>query len=264
MAELERPSLIKKGDIDTLKYNFDYGARSNLWHVDIKFPDALGGKSIPEMGLRCTSATLPGKEISTTDWNPGLGSPIKRVNGVSNDNTISLKFLCDTSFTDRIILETWFEFIFGQEPIQPGGDNKVQEGNSFSAYKGNSLTPVFAYYDDYAKNSRITIYQFRKDMNTALKCTLFDAFPISYKSQDLDREDGKIMEFEIDFAFSTFFTEYSPPPKRSALNRGRAILDAFLGVSNIAGRFSDSADRFTKRLSRFENTIQSINNLTGP
>lgn len=258
MAKLDRPSLIKKGDIDTLKYNFDHGARSNLWHVDIKFPDALGGKSIPEMGLRCTSATLPGKELSTTDWNPGLGSPIKRVNGVSNDNTISLKFLCDTSFTDRVILEAWFEFIFGQEPIESGAD--AQEG----LFKGNSLTPVFAYYDDYAKNSRITIYQFRKDMDTALKCTLHDAFPINYKSQALDRDDGKIMEFEIDFAFKTFFTEYSPPPKRSALNRGRAILDAILGVSNIVGRYSKSADRFTKRLSRFENTIQSINNLTGP
>jgi hypothetical protein len=101
-------------------------------------------------------------------------------------------------------------------------------------------------------------------MDTALKCTLYDAYPISYDATDLAKGDSELLEFKVQFAFKTFLNEYSDPPKRSALNRGRAILDAFLGVSNIAGRFSKSADRFTKRLSRFENTVQSINNFTGP
>ena len=68
MSILDRLIGLKSGDenlqIDKLKYNFDVGARSNLFMVNIFCPNL--GLSIE--GWRCESATMPSRELESSQW----------------------------------------------------------------------------------------------------------------------------------------------------------------------------------------------------
>jgi len=53
-------------NIDSLKYNFDTGARSNRFHVNLHCPKL----NLSLDGLRCETASLPGRSLGTTEFSP--------------------------------------------------------------------------------------------------------------------------------------------------------------------------------------------------
>lgn len=250
---------LQKGSINKFKYNFDFGARSNLFHVDFFLPNALvsqnadreGANRPRDMGLRVEKCSLPSRTLDTTSYK--IWGPTKpRVSGYDHDTTISMSFLCDTSFYDRYIIEAWMQMIYAS----PNTSERV-----------NSSYPIFSYHNEYALGSQIIIYQLRRDMKIdrpALKCTLFDTYPISYSAQDLDKSStDSLMRFDVDFAFADFTTEYTDAPPRSALNRGRLALDALIQGSSVLGRFNDSARRFSDRLNRLDSIAGQVSDLIG-
>ena len=100
--------------IDKLKYNFDQGARPNRYAVDIRCA-ALG---IQMEAIRCVSATLPGKQLETSEASE-YGPARKMPYGVTMDGgEASFTFLCDSSFADRFLIETWQSFIYGQDDLE--------------------------------------------------------------------------------------------------------------------------------------------------
>jgi len=250
---------LQKGSINKFKYNFDIGARSNLFHVDFFLPNALvsqnadreGANRPRDMGLRVEKCSLPSRTIDTKSYK--IWGPTKpRVSGYDHDTTIDFTFLCDSSFYDRYIIEAWMQMIYAS----PNTTEFV-----------NSSYPIFSYYNEYAQGSQIIIYQLRRDLDIekpALKCTLYDTYPISYSAQALDKSASEgLMTFECQFAFADFTTEYTDAPPRSALNRGRAALDAIRQGSSVLGRFNDSARRFSDRLGRLDNTVGQVRDLIG-
>ena len=255
-----RPSGLR---LDKFRYNFDQGARPNRYEVNF-YCDKLG---INLEGLRCTEATLPGRQLESVDWSP-YGPTEKRPYQVSMDNQeVTFQFVCDINFSDRFIIEAWLGTIFSGSPLYEddvgGKSNNPQalgygeEGVNVkrTAATGNSVHPTFAYYNDYV--GQVEIHTMAQNEEKALSYKLINAFPISYAPISLgyDQTDS-LLKFECTFAFKTYETTYHFTPTSSALNRGSRAIDALLGLTNlpIFGREGNSANntlqRFNDRLRR--------------
>ena len=233
-ARFKKEGFRSKGlRLDKFRYNFDQGARPNRYEVNF-YCDKLG---INLEGLRCTEATLPGRQLESVDWSP-YGPTEKRPYQVSMDNQeVTFQFVCDVNFSDRYIIEAWLGAIFA------GGDGS------------SSVLPEFSYYNDYI--GEIHINTMAQNEEKALSYKLINAFPISYAPMSFgyDQTDS-LLKFECTFAFKTYETTYHFTPTSSALNRGSRAIDALLGLTNlpIFGREGNSANntlqRFNDRLRR--------------
>jgi len=245
--------------IDKLKYNFDTGARSNRFHVNLHCPKL----NLSLDGLRCESATLPGRSLGTTEFS-AYGAEESFPDGtIDNGGTIDLTFLCDSGFYDRFIIETWQSMIYagGEQTIEKSQDvvneetgaTETQTSQEQASY-GNSVTPYFAYKDEYT--GEIEIHQFRLDDKTALRYRLYDAWPVSYADMDLSSTAAEpLMKFSCTFAYTTFDTEYVQKPPLSALNKGRRMLDILLDGMKVGSRFSGKAGRAMNKLQKLDTAV---------
>lgn len=229
--------------IDKLKYNFDTGARSNMFSVFINCPK-LGFKL---EGLRVDSCSLPGRKIETKAWSEYGMTRNLPTGGISDDEgTLSMSFLCDTSFADRFLLEAWQSEIFG---------------GAGESDRGTSIHPVFKYYYDYV--GELTISALRKDDKTSLEYTIHEAYPVSFEKMEFSSESGDILKFSVTFNFRTWESKYVPAPKLSALNKGRRILDALQEAAKVGGRFSNKSSGFMKKLNKLDSLAGNINSTFG-
>ena len=225
--------------LDKFRYNFDQGARPNRYEVNFYCAN-LG---INLEGLRCTDATLPGRQLESADWS-AYGPTEKRPYQVSMDNQeVTFQFVCDINFSDRYIIEAWLGAIFA--------------GSKASS----SVLPEFSYYNDYI--GEIHINTMAQNEEKALSYKLINAFPISYAPMSLgyDQTDS-LLKFECTFAFKTYETTYHFTPTSSALNRGSRAIDALLGLTNlpIFGRKGNSANN---TLQRFNDRLQKLSGILG-
>ena len=247
MSILDKLAGLKSKDenlsIDKLKYNFDTGARGNYFMVNI-----FGPQGIALEGWRCEMATIPSRELESTQWSHY--GPLRNIpNNITMDaQRVPMTFICDQHFADKFILDAWQSFIYSGQ-----GEHEEQ---------GNSLRPTFQYQNDYI--GRVEIISMRKDGATAMKTTLHNAWPISLgQIQHNSGSTNEILKFEVSFAFETFDTEYVDAPKLTLLNKGRRVLDALLETGKIGGRFGKSLSKINSKLNKYEGRIDRISNLFG-
>ena len=220
--------------IDELKYNFDQGARANRYVVTMNCAN-LGINLDKENAIRCISATLPGKQLETSEASE-YGPSRKMPFNVSMDGgEASFSFLCDSSFSDRFLIEAWQGFIFGQDD------------SSDSTFLKN---PQFSYYNDYI--GTVEIQTLTQNDKPSLVYKLEDAYPVSFTAQELSYESSdEIMKFECTFAFRSFTTEYKNPNSLSGLNRGARALGIFNDILGLAGKKPNKKiTKFAERLNR--------------
>ena len=285
--------------IDELKYNFDSGARGNRFDVNFFLPGAYFGKTkqtieaktdettgesykaVDEMvtspgrvmGLRVESCSLPGRSIGTTGWSE-QGMERQMPDGTVNDGgTIDFTFICDQSFADRLIIEAWQQVIFtaGNNkqavPAQEATDAAEAQDAIDGSIKGTNFMPQMAFYKDYI--GRVEIIQHRTDRKdsedtkrNALEYTLHEAYPVSFSEMGLSQDANGIMRFSCTLAYRYWESKYIPAPKRSLLNKGRGLLDALLGGSNLLSRFGKEG-KLRDRLTNLDNRATEIRNLFG-
>ena len=286
--------------IDELKYNFDVGARGNRFDVNFFLPFAYFGteavkgveevkdeegnittKGVKEvkrrdgrvMGLRVESCELPGRSISTTGWSE-QGMERQMPDGeVDDGGTIDFTFICDQSFADRLIIESWQQIIFtaGDNTQHVTGQAATDSTEAVEAVdgsiRGTNFMPQMAYYKDYI--GRLQIIQHRTDRKdaedtkrNALEYTLHEAYPVSFSSMSLGTGESDIMKFSCTFAYRYWESKYIPAPKRSLLNKGRGLLDALLGGSNLLSRFGKEG-KIRDKLTNLDNRATEIKNLFG-
>ena len=254
---------LKRGSIDQLRYNMDIGAKANYFHVEFVLPTAFtaspeAGEAIPNMGMRVEKCDIPGVTVDTTDFST-FGPEYPMVTGVSFDNTVTMSFMCDSNFVDRYIIEAWQSMIFASQKMP-------EESHDADNFKGTLMAPNFAYPDEYSAGSKIYIYQLRKNMHKkpAMKVTLHDAYPISYSMTGFDRaSEESIMNFDVTFGYRIFDTEFSKPPRESALNRGRKFLSAIREGLGVVGRYNKKAKEYSQRLGKLEDSAGELNSLFG-
>ncbi len=106
--DLEEIHTKRRFKIDTFRYNFDQGARGNRFSVDFYCPPL--GFSLE--GLRCVSASLPGRQLETADFSE-YGPTRKLPYNLGMDGQeVTFTFVCDSSFADRYLIEAWQSAIF--------------------------------------------------------------------------------------------------------------------------------------------------------
>jgi len=286
--------------VDELKYSFDVGARANRYDVRFFLPNMFTSnkrtidfsKDDPSdkhgqvgvvakrpktnmMGIRCESASLPGRSVDTTSWSE-LGAERQMPTGTVDDGgTIDFTFLCDQSFADRLIIEAWLSLIYSGSPTRNHMDNRpdaLKDINIKESYKNNSFYanqefPHLNWYDDYKSTIQVIQHRIdRKDSEdtkrNALEYTLVDAYPISFDSQDLGMGEEGIMKFSCTFAYRYWESKYVPAPKRSFLNKGRVLLDALLDGSNLLSRFGKEG-KVRKTLNNLDTRTSQISNIFG-
>tara|TARA_B100000287_G_scaffold383780_1_gene389788 strand:+ start:6277 stop:7092 length:816 start_codon:yes stop_codon:yes gene_type:complete len=268
-------------NIDELKYNFDQGARGNRYDVQFVLPVSFGTEAVAEvqevkddegnvttkgvegkpaengnprtMGLRVESCTLPGRSLGTTSWSE-YGQERQMPDGsVDDGGTVDFTFICDQSFGDRLIIEGWQQTIFANP--------------STNGVQGTADMPKMSFYDDYI--GKVHIIQHRSDRKdsedtkrNALKYTLHEAYPVEFSDMSLGQTETGIMRFQCTLAYRFWESEYIPAPERSLLNKGRGLLDALLGGSNLLSRFGKEG-KLRKTLTNLDTRTSQISNIFG-
>jgi hypothetical protein len=233
------------------------------------------------MGLRVESCTLPGREIETTRFSEYGAERTMPIGTVDDGGTIDFTFICDQSFADRLIIEAWQSMVYSggimsaggtitEDMIADGGeDGNAKVGDSYEGehFGGTIEMPKLGWYDDYI--GRVQIIQHRTDRKgsedtkrNALEYTLHEAYPVSFDEQTLGMEETGIMKFKCTIAYRFWESKYIPAPKRSLLNRGRGLLDALLGGSNLLSRFGKEG-KLRNKLTNLDNRATEIKNLFG-
>ena len=226
-------------NIDQLRYQFDAGARPNRYTVDFYCPP-LG---LQLEGVRCVTASLPGRQIETADFSE-YGPTRKLPFNVGNDGQeVSFTFICDSSFADRFLIEAWQGAIYS-------GTNAEDVGNS--------VNPQFRYYNEYV--GEIVIKQITRSDKKSLQYRIYEAYPVSFAPMELNSETtDSLMRFECTFAFRTWESEYSNPNPVSGINKGRRFLDAISSITNLKKGGNDANDTLT----RFNDRLAKLSGFLG-
>lgn len=223
--------------IDKFKANFDTGARTNRFQADFFGPQGLSLE-----GLRCDSASLPGRTIESTPWSE-YGQKRQMPHAVNDGGETTFSFFCDQTFADRLIIEAWQSLVY-------------------TAGEGSQLQPTFAYYNDYI--GQVDITQYRIDGNSALKYKLYECYPKAFDAMALDSNSpDSILKFGCTIAYRGWEVEYTQPPELSGLNKGRRALNAVMEGLSVASRFGSKGDKLLGKLTKADTNLGKINNVFG-
>ena len=223
--------------IDKFRANFDIGARSNRLQADFFGPMGLSLE-----GLRCDTASLPGRTIESTAWSE-YGQKRQMPHAINDGGETTFSFFCDQAFADRLIIEAWQSLIY-------------------TAGSGSQLQPTFAYYTDYI--GQVDITQYRVDGNSAMKYKLYECYPKAFEPMALDANTpDTILKFGCTIAYRGWEVEYTQPPALSGLNKGRRSLSAVMEGLSVASRFGSKGDRLLNKLTDADSNLGKINNVFG-
>ena len=247
---------------------FDTGARPNYFDVQINGGDSQGGfkfkASSDGHNLRCINASFPGVELGTNE-EATFGAPRQIPDGtVSYDGGLSLTFICDTFFYDRILIDAWQRSIFEGTP----------EDSSHSRDRGTKFQPVMRYLDEYTGS--INVAQLSTGGKPRMLYEFQDVYPVSYDEQTVSssNEGGGIMEFEVTFEYKNFEVSYPSEAdevrtiepmdngaKQDPLGKG-SILDATMDTLKVLSRFNPKAGEYLNKVSGLEGQITRGKNIS--
>ena len=166
--------------IDVFKGLFGKGmARANRYRVVIPV-GSTGQLASQKLDFLCDSVTIPGRQIKTTERQQPMFE-MKMGYGMVQDN-VSMTFYIDNDWTVWNFIQEWHKKIVG------GMENN-------GAYKTH-----MRYYDDYAKNYNIDIYQLDVTSGKTLKhVKLIEAFPFQLSSITLGNDNGELIKCSVEF-----------------------------------------------------------------
>lgn len=168
------------------------GVKPNMFLVDIKFPDALGGASTALgtdlTNILCKSAALPGSNLGVIEV-PFRGRTVK-IAGDRTFDTWSATFFNDKNMELRGLFEEWANLLNTHEANTAPRFLPDSAGSGYMA----SLYVTQLEKDDSAEGSAIRTYK------------LHHCFPTNISQIDLAYDSNdQIEEFTVEWQYS-FFT----------------------------------------------------------
>lgn len=163
-------------------------ASPNKFKIDITFPNsALSARyglpiSSNDLNLMCESASLAGKTIqSVMNLEYGIRREVA-YNGPSN-STLALGFICSSNYQEKIYFDRWIQMI-----ADPEGSSDV------------------AYYDDYAKTSKIKVTTLDRDNVTEKYVVEYlEVYPKTVNTIEMNHTtQNAIAKFTVDFSYAYF------------------------------------------------------------
>ena len=152
-----------------------------------------------DISLLCESVSLPGRNISTLDYQSGRGSRKQPYTFV--DSEVSMSFLLTSDFYIKTMFDTWLENIFDTE-------------NYYVGYKKHYTTDV-------------TIQQLNKKNIPVYGVRLVNAFPTSVADIALDNTTSDtVQKMSATFSYDKFVAEDA---LSSTIGAGMRTLKNLLG-----------------------------------
>lgn len=200
-------------------------ARSNRFGVTVTVPPMLGSSNIvPLLYLFCESAQLPGMNMSTTQartFGEYREMPYEKLY-----DTVNLTFLNDTEMRVKTFWESWIGNI--QDPV----------------------TREFKYYNDYTSN--IDIYVYDVNNNTTYQVTLYEAYPKTLASSELNQGSREVMKTTVTLQYRYY--------RSSAVSGGVGTLASQLAVDGNRDFFTSSFGEFQSEFNALAGEpIQALN-----
>jgi len=231
--------------VDKIKSRIGNAARPNRFSTYFFCPP-LG---ISVDAILCKTASMPGKTFETTSFST-YGVVDTMPQQVAYDATATFSFMCDNSFAEKQVFETWFNFIYGS----------VSEGND-ATYK-----PKFSYQSEYL--GQVHVNHLRSDGSVSHASILHDAFPVAITSQQLDYDNNNtVLLQEVQFAFRYYTTKYNDLPEPSLIetifNTGRQILDVAGDVASVVDSLGGDGGSIRETVRSAGTTIDAASSTLG-
>lgn len=168
--------------IERFKAQIDNLQRGNRYNVAM-FGTGTKNVGLSIRGIKCESATLPGKGFFTveeSEYGPKRAIPHK-----PQYDAFDCSFILDNSFEDRQLIELWMSTINGNA-----------EGGFHSRF-----------HDDYT--GVIMVEALDKQDNVNYRCVMTDAFPVQLGVVNLGNENGDITKFNAQFRYRYWHGEFT-------------------------------------------------------
>lgn len=178
----------RRGPVSTnIKGNFSISSfrnkfvavRPNLFSAQLVCPALYDIKDTFQ--FRVEAAEFPGKSIATSEI-AGGGGPTVRVASDVTYTDVSLTIICSADYAERIYFEKWMDLIY-----------KESDGN----------LGLLSYYNRYAKNSILTIYQHDQSGKTIYQSIFKEVFPITISAMTANWDERDTYQrFSVTFAYA--------------------------------------------------------------
>lgn len=166
------------GSINEFKSSFRKDlSRPSKFDVNIPVPLTLLPyvKSAKSLNYRCENASLPGRQLATTELKIG-SNPVEKYPYLTTFTDLQLTFMVDDDMSQKVFFDAWLNFI-----------NPTYNYN-------------FRYKGDYA--TVITVNQYDVTNKISYSCNLYDAYPISVEALDLDWAADGYHKLRVTFAYT--------------------------------------------------------------
>jgi len=140
------------------------------------------------VGLLCSSASLPGSSYATSDIVGNFTGVVERMAHTRQFTQIDLEFYVDKDYKIVKFLEHWMEFISSGSQVNPGRD-----GYFFR----------MRYPKDY-KTDRTRIIKFDRDYAAEIEYTFFGLFPLSINNISVSYDSSNILKASATFNFDRY------------------------------------------------------------
>ena len=170
--------------------HIDAMARQNRFEVEIFMP-AL---DIRMRGLRVSKAVMPGRKITTDTYSEIPSGPKRKyLQAIEYDQDISLTFLGDSTLDDRMVIETWMEYMY--------------DGSYAMKYL----------YGDGGYTGTVILRQLDRADMPIYEVELIEAFPETLTGFSLDSSSSAIQTFDVTFGYRMWTSKYENSPSNSIL-----------------------------------------------
>lgn len=140
--------------------------------------------------FRVEGAEFPGRNISVSEIAGGGGPSVKIAQDVVY-NDISLNIICSSDFKERKFFDAWFNHIY-KDDYAAG-----------STYRG-----TFAYYEEYAKNNNLYVYQWDPSGKAIHSAICHEVFPTSMSAMTANWDERDTYQrFQVTFAYNKMTME---------------------------------------------------------
>lgn len=150
-------------------FNFGFGVLSSLNYGDMS----------RLLTFKCEQAEFPGREFVTSDAR--IYGPMYKSPNMSSYGDINLTLLCDSSLTQKQIIETWM--------------SSINTPYSFD----------FNYRDSYIAD--VTIEQVNEINEVTFACTLREAYPVSVTPLQSNWADDNIHKLQVTLTYRYWVSE---------------------------------------------------------
>jgi len=166
-------------------YNNDgYSLADHLRNKGIDF--RFAGEDI---GLLCSSASLPGSAMATSDVVGNYQGVVERFAHTRNFTQISLEFYVDNEYKSLKFLEHWMEYISGATPADPK----------------NPTTYHFKMrYPELYKSNETRIVKFEKNYRQFIEYKFIGLFPLSLNSTRVSYQNSQVLKATCNFSYDRY------------------------------------------------------------